>query len=77
MVSCCGNDCVPWDLSTLMISKKLKAKGEQLSKVQFFDEFTGAASGGTLETVFESLNAVQGGHKKNSGGFDPMGKQIG
>jgi hypothetical protein len=50
----------------------LKEKGETLDKVHFFDEMNGGASGGTLETVFESVNAVQSGSKKNKCGFDPM-----
>lgn len=41
-----------------MISDKLKEKGEKIKKVHFFDEMYGSASGGTLETVFESINAV-------------------
>jgi len=77
LISCCGCDCIPWDICTLMIADELKAKGEDLSKVHFFDEMYGSASGGTLETVFESINAVQGGHKKNSLGFDPILKLNG
>lgn len=60
-----------------MISDKLKQKGEKIKKVSFFDEFNGSASGGTLETVFESLNAVQSGHKNNTLGFDPILKLNG
>lgn len=60
-----------------MIAEKLKEKGEKLYKVNFFDEAHGAASGGTLETVFESINAVQSGHKNNTLGFDPMLKLTG
>jgi hypothetical protein len=41
-----------------MIADKLKQEGEKVESVHFFDEFNGGASGGTLETVFESLNAV-------------------
>lgn len=41
-----------------MIANKLKDIGENVEKVHFFDEFAGAVSGGTLETVFESVNAV-------------------
>lgn len=75
LVSCCGCDCVPWDICTLMQAEKLKEQGqegEQLESAHFFDEMHGGASGGTLETVFESINAVQDGHKKNKCGFDPM-----
>ena len=64
-------------MCTLMIADKLKENKEKLKKVQFFDEMYGSASGGTLETVFESINAVQSGHKKNSLGFDPMLKNNG
>lgn len=72
LVSCCGCDSVPWDMCALQQAQKLKEKGETLDKVHFFDEMNGGASGGTLETVFESVNAVQSGSKKNKCGFDPM-----
>ena len=72
LVSCCGHDCVPWDICTFMLAEKLKEQGEKLEKVHFFDEIKGGISGGTLETVFESLNAVQDDHKKNNCGFDPI-----
>ena len=41
-----------------MLADKLKEKGEKMNQVHFFDEMYGSASGGTLETVFESINAV-------------------
>jgi hypothetical protein len=60
-----------------MLAEKLKENGEKLDKVHMFDQFNGGVSGGTLETVFESINAVQDGHKKNNCGFDPIQKKIG
>jgi len=51
IVNLCGHDSVPWDLSTYMMSKKLKAGGEELSKIDFYDDINSAPSGGTLETA--------------------------
>jgi short subunit dehydrogenase-like uncharacterized protein len=64
VLSFCGHDCIPWDLSTYILAKKLKEKGEQLVEIDFTDALKGRPSGGTLETVLES---PAGGYKtKNS-----------
>ena len=55
IVSFCGHDCIPWDLIVLECANELKKKNEKLSDVQLFDEIFSAPSGGTLETVFHSL----------------------
>jgi len=46
-----------------------------LQKIQFFNELNSLASGGTLETIFESLKYSQ--NDKSSLGFDPLIKKIG
>lgn len=67
-----GHDCVPWDLATYKVAKSLKAKGESLVEIKAWDEIKGSASGGTLETVFESVNNRQ---KLNTSlKFDPLMK---
>ena len=45
--------------------------------MQHFDEFHGGISGGTLETVYESLKAKKGKAKKSALGFDPIFKNLG
>ena len=55
IVSFCGHDCVPWDLCVLELSKKLQSRGETLDEVSFFDFIRSAPSGGTMATVFHSL----------------------
>eukprot|EP00746_Dinoflagellata_sp_MGD_P082818 gnl/MRDRNA2_/MRDRNA2_32906_c0_seq1.p1 gnl/MRDRNA2_/MRDRNA2_32906_c0~~gnl/MRDRNA2_/MRDRNA2_32906_c0_seq1.p1 ORF type:complete len:408 (-),score=67.75 gnl/MRDRNA2_/MRDRNA2_32906_c0_seq1:13-1236(-) len=79
IVSFCGHDCIPWDLSVLMLAKKLKEKNpdNQLVKVQFWDKIKSQASGGTLETAFD----IMFGPKKPKApevkalGYDPLLKQ--
>merc|ERR1719468_510602 len=47
-----GHDCVPWDIMTLMLTKKLKEQGEDLKRVDMFDSLSGWVAGGTIETAF-------------------------
>jgi len=46
-----GHDCIPWDLSTLALSNKLKSKGETLQEIRHYDYSRLIPSGGTLATV--------------------------
>jgi short subunit dehydrogenase-like uncharacterized protein len=56
IVSCCGHDSIPWDLSTMMCAERLKRlTGEELATVVMVDECNSAPSGGTLRTVEESI----------------------
>jgi hypothetical protein len=88
LVSFCGHDCVPWDLIVMECASALKGKrNEKLAEVKIFDEILAGPSGGTLETVFHSLEnrfsflffffvyflRVQ---VKTTLGFDPMIKTI-
>jgi len=71
LVSCCGCDSVPWDISTFAAANYLKENNnEGLKRIQFFDEMAGAASGGTLETLFESMAHPES--KKTTLGYDPL-----
>jgi len=47
-----GHDCVPWDMMTLMLAKKLKEQGEDLKRIDFYDSLSGGVAGGTIETAF-------------------------
>ena len=68
----CGNDCIPWDLTVLEMSKYARSKGATLTEASTFthmgDSF--GASGGTLTTAIYQL-----GKKKDRIGaktFDPL-----
>jgi len=76
LVSCCGCDCVPWDVTTMAASNYLKENhNESLKSIKFFDEMKGAASGGTIETLFESMTHPES--KKTELGYDPLLKISG
>jgi short subunit dehydrogenase-like uncharacterized protein len=68
-----GHDCIPWDLVIMKIANQLKSKyGESLVDIKCWDEICGSASGGTLETIFESLNNRV--KVKTQLAFDPLVK---
>jgi len=69
IVNFCGHDCIPWDLSTLMISKNLP-KDEKLKKIEIVDRFIGKPSGGTLYTV--SVAVQSGQYHSTKFNFDPF-----
>lgn len=71
----CGHDCVPWDLMTMMLAKKLKEKGEQMKRVDMYDDLKGQASGGTLETAMGLMFGPESKKKPQVDlGFDPLVK---
>lgn len=85
IVHLCGHDSVPWDLSTLMLAKALKAGerggqngGEELQRVDFFTDIRSAPSGGTLETALGILFGEEGKAETPAAvkalGFDPLVK---
>jgi short subunit dehydrogenase-like uncharacterized protein len=55
LVSMCGHDCVPWDL-TVMKLKEALPDGEELVSVDCLDESVGDLSGGTAETMMLSVS---------------------
>lgn len=54
LVSLCGHDSIPWDLSTVMLAKSMPA-GEELESVAFADEIKSAPSGGTVATLIDAI----------------------
>lgn len=75
IVSFCGHDCVPWDLLVFKVAQKLKADfGESLAQVRCYDEIRAEASGGTMATVFHSLEART--QVRTALGFDPFMAQA-
>ena len=61
IVSFCGHDCIPWDLSVYKLNQKLMSeKGEELTDVVILDEYQGGAmSGGTLATICMGLDGYK------------------
>jgi short subunit dehydrogenase-like uncharacterized protein len=54
IVSFCGHDCIPWDITAQQLADKLKKDHNQSVKVfNMWDNIKGTASGGTIATVFE------------------------
>ena len=52
IVSFCGHDCVPWDLSVLASANRLKDRFDTpLKSVQCYDYIKAEASGGTIATI--------------------------
>eukprot|EP00534_Pseudo-nitzschia_fraudulenta_P000366 CAMPEP_0201121772 /NCGR_PEP_ID=MMETSP0850-20130426/5584_1 /ASSEMBLY_ACC=CAM_ASM_000622 /TAXON_ID=183588 /ORGANISM="Pseudo-nitzschia fraudulenta, Strain WWA7" /LENGTH=578 /DNA_ID=CAMNT_0047388323 /DNA_START=326 /DNA_END=2062 /DNA_ORIENTATION=+ len=53
ILSLCGNDCVPWDLSYNLLADEFAARfgSESMESVEFGNEFSSSASGGTLKTM--------------------------
>jgi len=57
IINFCGNDCIPWDLCTYFMNKELTEKHDQgLKKIQFYNQFKGAVSGGTIVSSFDIFN---------------------
>jgi len=76
IVSFCGNDSIPWDMTVYKMGKVLKEEcNDDLSEVQLFDDFKGdGPSGGTLATV---LLAVDGkAFPKQAYNFNPLYKKA-
>ena len=81
IVSLCGHDSIPWDLSTFLLAKKLKEfHNENLVSVDFYDVIKSAPSGGTLETAFGIMFGKEKGLKKSAAqkalGYDPLLKRA-
>jgi len=74
LISCAGHDSIPWDLCTFKLHERLSTQhNDSLVKVEFFDEIRSAPSGGTIETIFESMKE-HGGKKAK---YDPLLKLPG
>ncbi len=58
IVSLCGNDCIPWDLSYNLLADEFASSetDETLESVEFQNEFSSNASGGTLKTMCMGLS---------------------
>jgi len=76
IVHLCGHDSMPWDLMTMMLAKKLKERGDCITRVDMFDDIKSAPSGGTLETAFGILFGSERKQPKSSLSYDPLYKSV-
>lgn len=76
LVSHCGNDCIPQDLTVFEMNQYAKSKGCTLTQVTTLDEFPPSAtfSGGTLTTAMYQLSKPK--HAKQATDFDPLVKSL-
>lgn len=58
IVSFCGHDSIPWDLTVRLLSEKLKDAGDELISVECLNEIQGGVSGGTIATFFETTDLL-------------------
>eukprot|EP00965_Chrysotila_dentata_P221344 6192330-Pleurochrysis_carterae.AAC.4 len=71
IVHLCGHDSVPWDLMTLMLTKKLRESNDSLARVDMWDDIKSAPSGGTLETAFGIMFGTEKGQLEKYD-YDPL-----
>jgi len=71
IVSLCGHDSIPWELSALKLEQELGKKGEDMKRLVFKDSISSAASGGTVSTIIESVENPEP-NERSKGGFDPL-----
>ena len=78
LVSHCGNDCIPQDLTVFEMNEYAKSKGCTLKKVTTLDVFPSEAtfSGGTLTTAMYQLGKSKSDQKPSSTDFDPLIKTL-
>lgn len=71
LVTFCGHDSVPWDLSVMKLQEALQKEfKDDLTSVTFWDEAVGGAPGGTIATLFSAVDgkSVKAPHAD----FDPF-----
>lgn len=76
LISCCGHDAIPWDLSVHLLSDYMQEEcKDDLVKVEVMNDMKGGgASGGTLATIFLLIDEIMsgGGGKKKKSKVDPF-----
>jgi short subunit dehydrogenase-like uncharacterized protein len=55
VISMCGHDCIPWDITVMKLEEALP-DGEELEIVECLNEIVGDASGGTISTILMSVD---------------------
>jgi len=51
ILSLCGCDSIPWDLSYNLLADEFASRGESMESIEFADEVNAEGSGGTLKTM--------------------------
>jgi short subunit dehydrogenase-like uncharacterized protein len=75
VISLCGMDSIPWDLTFYKLSQLVNDdKDDHLVNVQFFDELKGGISGGTIDTMVSI--AIDNSYKEGRYDFDPYYQSI-
>lgn len=70
LVHFCGYDCIPADLVAQALAAELKKKyGEALARIDYYNEMKGEASGATVQTMAQQMEA--GAYTAHLG-FDPL-----
>ena len=60
IISFCGHDSVPWDLTQFKLAEALEQENDDIVAVECFDEMRAAgASGGTIETMLIGLDGYR------------------
>ena len=78
LVSHCGNDCIPQDMTVFEMHEYARSKGCTLKKVTTLDVFPSEAtfSGGTLTTAMYQLGKSKSDQKPTSMDYDPLLKTL-
>ncbi len=73
IVSLCGHDCIPWDITVYKLTQKLKEEcNDPIKGVRIYDDIKGGISGGTIDTMMMGFN---GEYKAPRFEFDPYYKK--
>jgi short subunit dehydrogenase-like uncharacterized protein len=76
IISLCGMDSIPWDMTFYKLSQLVKddKDDDYLVKAQFFDEIKGGISGGTIDTLYDI--AIDMSFTEERYDFDPYYQSI-
>jgi len=78
IVSCCGFDCVPFDLLLYKLTQKLKElnSSDELKSIEIWDDGQfGGLSGGTVNSLINSFSTEKQSKSSNKTfNFDPLNK---
>lgn len=72
IVSFCGHDSIPWDITVNELSKLMKEEcKDEMVDVKIYDDLKGGVSGGTIATM---LSFIEGEYVPKRFDFDPLMK---
>jgi len=77
IVHMCGHDSIPWDLTVMMLAKKLKSNGgSELGRVDLYDDNDLKFSGGSVQTVIDYSKKPPKSDAENALGYDALLKSA-